>query len=306
MNDKGFDRLPERFRRNIIDLHGAKGQQWLLDLPDLVAEIAENWSLSVEAHFPNLSYHFVAPCVCEDGRKTVLKIGYNETDSIVLSEAKMLRLLDGNGAVRLLQTDEKRCALLLERAFPGEDLTGICRENDERATAIAIDLMPKIWRAPFDANEFPDLGKWISGFCRAEYTNFSQRHFKKAQDFFDELINSSEQLLLHGDLHHQNILSAEGESFLAIDPKGIIGDIGFETAVFLNNPRGWVLRHPQRQEILKKRIVQFASGFEIARRDLRRWAYAEAVLSAWWTFEDGGADWEKWLACADIWDAGGI
>lgn len=302
MTDKDFAQLPERFRQNIIDSHSERGERWLKDLPRLIAEIAQNWSLAVEKPFPNLSYHFVAPCVCEDGAAAVLKVGFNEPDSIVFGEAKMLELLNGNGAVRLLQFDENNCALLLERLMPGEDLTGLCKINDERATLIAIDVMKKIRRVSFENNDFPSLEKWTSSFRQAENTGFSQRHFENGQKFFDELINSSEKRLLHGDLHHQNILSAEREAFLAIDPKGIIGDIGFEISTFLNNPRSWVLKHPNRREILKKRVEMFARSFEIEPNNLRKWAYAEAVLSAWWTFEDNGAGWEKWLACADVWE----
>jgi streptomycin 6-kinase len=302
MNDELFARLPERFRQNILGLHGAKGAEWLEDLPVLIKKIAENWSLVVEEFFPNLSFHFVAPCLCADGTKAVLKVGFNEPDSIVFSEAKMLELLQGNGAVKLLRFDKNRCALLLERLMPGEDLTALCRKNDEQATAIAIDVMRKMSLAPFKTNEFPDLKKWTASFRQAENTDFSQSHFQKAQRIFDELTGASEARLLHGDLHHQNILSAERESYLAIDPKGIIGDIGFEIAVFLNNPRSWILTNPNRQEILDKRIRQFASDFEIEPLELRKWAYAEAVLSAWWTFEDNGAGWEKWLSCADVWE----
>ena len=306
MNDELFARLPERFRQNILDLHGAKGAEWLEDLPVLIKEIAENWSLVVGGFFPNLSFHFVAPCLCADGTKAVLKVGFNEPDSIVFSEAKMLELLQGNGAVKLLRFDKNRCALLLERLTPGEDLTALCRKNDEQATAIAIDVMKKISRVSVKTNEFPDLKKWTASFRKAENTDFSQSHFQKAQRIFDELTGASESRLLHGDLHHQNILSAEREPYLVIDPKGIIGDIGFEIAVFLNNPRSWILTNPKRREILDKRIRQFAGDFEIEPLELRKWAYAEAVLSAWWTFEDNGAGWEKWLACADVWETVGL
>lgn len=302
MTDKNFAQLPERFRQNIIDLHSERGERWLKDLPRLIAEIAQNWSLAVEKPFPNLSYHFVAPCVYEDGAKAVLKIGFNEPDSIAFGEAKMLELLNGNAAVRLLKFDKNNCALLLERLMPGEDLTGLCKINDERATLIGIEVMKKIGRVSFENNDFPSLEKWTKSFRQAENTEFSQRHFENGQKFFDDLINSSEKRLLHGDLHHQNILSAEREPYLAIDPKGIIGDIGFEISTFLNNPRSWVLKHPNRREILKKRIEMFARSFEIEPNDLRKWAYAEAVLSAWWTFEDNGAGWEKWLVCADVWE----
>lgn len=294
--------MPENFRRNILDLHREKGEQWLADLPDLIAEISGKWSLEVGESFPDLSYNFVAPCVCADGTNAVLKIGYHEKDSVVFSEAKYLTVLDGNGAVKLLRFDENHCALLLERLSPGENLIETATTDDEQATANAIQVMKKIRRSPPKNVEFSTLEKWVDSFLRAEKTDFNFAHIKKAQKIFERLIYSSEQLLLHGDLHHQNILSAGLDSYLAIDPKGIVGDIGFEISVFLNNPRGWLLTNPDRRKIAQRRVEQFAEAFAINPRDLRDWAYAEAVLSAWWTMEDGGGDWEKWLACAEIWE----
>ncbi len=302
MKKKSIAHLPENFGRNIFGLHAEKGKQWLDGLPDLVAETSEKWSLAVDEPFPDLSYNFVAPCVCEGGTNAVLKIGYAEEDSVIFGEAKYLTVLDGKGAVKLLQFDENHCALLLERLLPGENLIELAKTDDEQATANAIRVMKKIRCSPPENTVFPTLEKWIDSFLRAEKTNFDFASVKKARKIFDRLIGSSEQLLLHGDLHHQNILSARRDSFLAIDPKGIIGDIGFEISVFLNNPRGWLLPNPDCRKIAQRRVKQFAEAFAIEPRDLCDWAYAEAVLSTWWTLEDGGNDWEKWLACAEIWD----
>jgi len=302
MEKKRFAHLPENFKRNIFGSHQKKGKRWLANLPDLIAEMSEKWLLTVDEPFPDLSYNFVTPCVCADGTNAVLKIGYNEKDSVIFSEAKLLTALDGNGAVKLLRFDENRCALLLERLLPGENLIELAKTDDQQATANAICVMKKICRPPPENVEFPTLEKWVDSFLRAEKTNFNFACVKKSRKIFDRLIGSSEQSLLHGDLHHQNILSARRDSFLAIDPKGIIGDIGFEISVFLNNPRGWLLTNPNRRKIAQRRIEQFAEAFAIETPDLRDWAYAEAILSAWWTIEDGGTDAEKWLICAEIWD----
>lgn len=303
MKEKRIIRLPEKLRQNILDLHSEKGARWLDDLPNLIAEISEKWSLFVKEPFPNLSYNYVAPCVRADSAPAVLKIGFTEKDSILRGEGKFLRLLDGNGAVKLLQFDENACALLLEQLMPGEDLKRICEIDDERATRIAVEVLRKIRREPPKNEKFPSLENWIDSFLRAGRANFDADLMKKAQDYFAELIASSaERRLLHGDFHHQNILTARREAFLAIDPKGIVGDIGFEIAVFLNNPRGWLLSHPERQKITEKRVEIFAGAFAVEPRNLQKWAFAEAVLSAWWTIEDGGAESENWLACAKIWE----
>lgn len=295
-------RLPAKFIENILETHGESGRRRLADLPRIVDEIAANWSLRVDEPFPNLSYNYVAPCVCvEDGSEAVLKIGFDETDSIVSSEAEFLKILDGDGAVKLLRSDENRRALLLERIVPGENLIKLAAVDDERATTEAVKILKKIRRAPPENAVFSTLEKSVESFLRAEKTAFDFASIKKAQKIFERLVGSSERRLLHGDLHHENILSARREPFLAIDPKGIVGDFGFEISVFLNNPRGWLPANSNGRRTARRRVERFGEAFAIEPRDLRDWAYAEAVLSAWWTIEDGGGGWEKQLARAEIW-----
>lgn len=296
--------LPPAFEENVLGVCGERGRQWLGDLPKIVDRIAKKWSLAVDAPFPNLSYNYVAPCVCVDGSLAVLKIGLPEAaDSIICGEARFLGILNGSGAVKLLRYDENHRALLLKRLLPGENLKRLCAADDERTTRIAVEVLHRIKCEPPKGHKFRTLESWIESFQKAVPKSFYADQMKKAQRFFAELLAASKkQQLLHGDFHHQNILSAQREPFLAIDPKGIVGDIGFETSVFLNNPRGWLLQHPNRQAIAARRIEIFAEAFAIEPSDLRKWAYAEAVLSAWWTIEDGGTDAEKWLACAAIWE----
>lgn len=305
MNGKSGGSLPEQFARSISTLHGEKGERWLGDLPDLIGEIAKKWALAVGEPFANLSYNYVAPCVVASGEQAVLKIGFAEKDSSILNEAKFLRRFGGAGTVRLLKHDEKLCALLIERVTPGESLREICAADDERATRIAARALRRIHGAARQPDGFPSLDSWTDGFQKAEKVRFAPSYVEKARDYFAEFGEAAGQkLLLHGDFHHGNILSAGGSAFLAIDPKGIVGGIGYEIAVFLNNPRGWLTSQPDRAAICRRRIEIFAEAFAVAPRALRKWAFAEAVLSAWWTLEDGATfeEAEKWLACAELWE----
>ena len=296
------ENLPVKFTRIISEAHGAKGDRWLAALPKIVAEIQENWSLEVREIFPNLSYHFVASCIFADGSEAVLKIGYPETDSPVFNEVEMLKLYNGDGAVKFLRFDEKRFAVLLEKLTPGETLKTACRNDDARATGIYIDVLRKIIRKPPENHNFVLLEKWFAGFEKAEKTNFPAQAVKKARGFYDEL-GSRQKFLLHGDFHHENILSAEREPFLAIDPKGIIGEIGYEISVFLNNHVLWLSPAPDLREKLNDAVLRIAEAFEIEPQDLKKWAYAQMVLSAWWTFEDNGKNWKTDLALAKIWES---
>jgi len=298
-----FSDFPVRFTEIITGLYADAGTQWLADLPKIVNKIAENWSLAVEQPFPNLSYNFVAPCVCADGSRAVLKIGFCAENSEIFNEAKFLKIFDGEGTVKLLRFDKNYCALLLERLIPGENLTRLCQTNDVQATSIAIGVMRKIWRTPPKNHDFPMLEKWTDGLKRAAKTEFPIQFIRKAQDYFEELNAPSKQkFLLHGDLHHENILSAQREPYLIIDPKGIVGDIGYEISVYLNNQANWVSGLPDSREKLNRCVNQFAEAFEIEPRNLRKWAFAQQVLGVWWTLEDNGKNWKNDLALAEIWE----
>ena len=88
---------------------------------------------------------------------------------------------------------------------------------------------------------------------------------------------------------------------MVIDPKGIVGEIGYEIAVFLNNHLWWLSEENNCGEKLDFAVQSFSEAFEISPADLKKWAFAQMVLSAWWTFEDGGENWESELAFAEFW-----
>ncbi len=303
MSKNFISNLPRRFAGNTLDLCGETGKRWLNDLPQIIEELAGNWSLKIEKPFPNLSYNFVAPCVRADGSGAVLKIALPLNNPGIYNEAAFLQLADGKGAVKLLNLDKNYRAILLEKLAPGKHLKEVCRTDDAEAVEITIRIMREIRREPPEHSEFRRLEDWFKGFERAETTIFDKSFASKAHGFFEELNSASKQkFLIHGDLHHENILSAQREEFLAIDPKGIIGDIGYEISVFLNNHALWLVGESNLQKKLGETVRKFSEAFEIAPKDLCRWAFAQMVLSAWWTFEDNGKGWRNELERAEIWE----
>jgi streptomycin 6-kinase len=156
-------------------------------------------------------------------------------------------------------------------------------------------------------HQLPSVFDWGKGFEQLE------EHFKekssplpkdlvdKAKGLFTELAASQkEQVLLHGDLNHSNILSAEREPWLAIDPKGVIGEREYEIGVLLRNPRPELLHEPDPKKILARRIDQLANELNLDRERIHGWGIAQAVLSAWWIIEDNGNGWEEAIECAEI------
>ncbi len=296
--------LPKKFTRNTLDLCGETGERWLNDLPRLIEEIEGYWSLKTEKPFPNLSYNYVAPCICTDGGEAVLKIALPLKNPEIFNEARFLLMANGGGAVKLLELDESRRAILLERLSPGENLKEVCRDNATKAIDIAISIMRGLLKEPPPNSAFRGLDEWFNNFFeKAPKTNFPLEFQNKARGFYEELSSASElKFLIHGDLHHENILSAGRETFLAIDPKGIIGEVGYEIAVFLNNHLWWLASEKNLREKLNDAVQRFSVAFEIELSDLRKWAYAQMVLSAWWTFDENGENWQTDLALAEFWE----
>ncbi len=302
MNENSLKNLPPRFIKNISGLYGARGEKWLLSLPRAINEICGKWSLEIETVFPNLSFNFVAACVTRSGEKCVLKIGVPEKDSSLVYEKRALQAFNGRGAVRLFKSDAKLGALLIERAVEGKTLHEVCGEDYGQAVEIAADVMKKLPRDPPDKRKFINLETWTAELKRAAAINFEAEKVARARKFFAELAKPSEKkMLLHGDIHFDNILSARREPFLLIDPKGIVGEIGYEIAVFLNDLADWTSHLSNRKDILDAAVASFSESFAVSDQDLRKWAYSFAVLSAWWMMEDFADNQEKHILRAEIW-----
>ena len=95
-----------------------------------------------------------------------------------------------------------------------------------------------------------------------------------------------EPALLHGDLHHYNVLSDRARGWCAIDPKGVVGELEYELGAALRNPIDRPICSRQ-LDVVERRLDQFGLvlGIDVSRA--RGWCFAQAVLSAIWSIEDG-------------------
>ena len=290
--------LPDAFRRRIIDVHGEGGEAWLRALPSLLGSCQARWRLRLLPAFP-CSYNYVAPAERDDGSRVVLKAGIAGD---LRNEIAALRHFDGCGSARLIDADERSGVLLLERVEPGTPLVTI--EDDGTATEIAAGVMRELWRPPDGAYPFPLVDTWAARFVAADGAALGPlpRHLvARARGTFGELLASAgERVVLHGDLHHENILDAGGGRWVAIDPKGVLGEREYETGALLRNPMPQVASWPDLSVVLARRVDQLASALGFDRQRIIAWGLAQAVLSAFWSYEDHGAGWEPAVAIADV------
>ena len=295
--------LPKEFVENAVALCDEKGELWLDDLPNLIAALESIWSIESGNHFRNLSFNYVANASLANGKTAVLKIGLPLNDVEIYGEAAYLKNLDGKGAVKLLEFDRQRQAVLLERVVPGANLKSVCKRRESEAVTIAIRVLKRVLQpVPDISTDFIQLDDWFDGLTRAKDTNFPQDYAGRALEYYKELSKDEKNIfLLHGDLHHDNILSATREPFLVIDPKGIIGHVGYDMGVFLNNHHGWLDWDTRLEDRHDAAIAEFAQAFDLEVSVIRKWAFCQMVLSWWWMFDEMPGTFGDELGLSDIW-----
>ncbi|MCC6934928.1 MAG: phosphotransferase [Thermomicrobiales bacterium] len=300
--------IPEQFAARMRGVFGAEpATAWLASLPDIIEQLADEWRLDVQPPIANLSYTWVAPATREDGTRAMLKVGFPDPELQVSID--MLRLCDGRGMVRLLESKREQVATLLELIEPGATLRTV--EDDDEAMAIAADVMRQIWRPVPASHTYPQVADWAGGLARLRERfdggtgPLPKTLVEQAETYFAELLPSmAEPVVLHADLHHENILSATRAPWLAIDPHGAIGEPAYETGALLRNPIPEIASEPNLARLLSRRVDVLSERLGFDRQRVRAWAIAQAVLSAWWDVEgETGQDFPA-IACAEALAAG--
>ncbi len=306
--------LPSDFISTITNTFGEDGEQFLANLPALIEEASARWGLTNIQPIPNLSYNFVAYAESPSpkGRgvrgegNVVLKLGIPRDE--LTTEIAALRLFNGEGACKLIDADEERGFLLLERLNPGVMLSTL--DDDEEATRIAAEVMKRIWRFDFATlrsaqAHFIQLTDWFDGLKRLREmfgggtgpldAKLVERVERSTKDFFVENHNS---VLMHGDFHHFNVLSSE-RGWLVIDPKGVIGPACYEVGPLMMNPWERLPRGSRLKSRIERRVDILREHLGFERERILEWSLAHAILSAWWGVEDK-AGWEFSMRFAEV------
>lgn len=292
--------VPPALAQKIEDVFGDRGREWLACLPALLDECARRWSLQIGPPF-DLSYNYVMPALRSDGSEAVLKLGVPGRE--LQTEIAALEYYAGRGSARLIDSDAIQGALLLERLSPGMMLSAL--EDDDQATRIAAGVLRELRRkAPYIHN-FPSVADWAMGLERLRRRfdggtgPLPSRLVEEAESLLAELLSSQgEPVLLHGDLHHFNILQ-HGDRWLAIDPKGVVGEAEYEIGALLRNPSVERLAGPDAVGFQRRRIEILSDELGYDKPRLRDWAVAQAALSCWWGIEDHGETDPLWIASAE-------
>jgi len=248
---------------------------WLERVPDLVAECVEEWGLRLGAPYEAGAAGYTVRADLADGTPAVLKVIYPHREAE--HEGEALRVWEGDGAIRLLAYDEVRWAMLIERCEPG---TLLAKADPELALDVLIGVLPRLWKPvgePF--RPLVDEASWWIDYLPAEWERagkpFDRELLEAAIARLRELAGSQgEQVLLHQDLHGDNVLAAQREDWLVIDPKPLVGEREFAVAPIVRDPE---LGHSRRDVLY--RLDRLTSELGLDRDRARGWTIGQTI--AW-------------------------
>ncbi|MFT4413042.1 aminoglycoside phosphotransferase family protein [Fredinandcohnia humi] len=265
--------VPDAFKKKIIGAFGEEGKGWLHTIEERVQTCVDMWNLVIEGPVSNLSYNYVLKAFDSENHPVILKLGVPSFD--FRNEIHSIEAYAGDGCAKVVKADSELGAMLLEQLVPGRMLSN---ETDED---LVLNWFVEVWKAirrPVPIGfQGPTIMQWAQGLDKylESYQNeeppipFSA--VNQARGYFDEITNSTEVLeLLHGDLHHENILYSSEKGWMAIDPKGL----------------------------LIKRINFLCKNLSLNRERLLKAAVALATLYACWGIEDND-DWKQTYQCVE-------
>lgn len=258
------------FTQNILSIYGENGQNWLNQLPQILIELQKIWNIEQLSPVDNLSYNYVL----QGKRSTqdiIVKISFR-TDALA-REVEALQHFNSNGCVELLEYNKQYSAILLNRLNPGNMLLPLAKSDPEKALTIACDIAKKLHARAGDVTYFKSIThiqEWTK-ILDESWPILPKDTLNKAKSLRDKLLSQThQQVVLHGDLHNENILQSN-DQWISIDPKGVIGDPAIDL---------WCL-------VRDNNLIDHAAKImNIDTKHIAQWGFVMAVISCCWRIED--------------------
>ncbi len=283
-------------------------EAWFAALPAMVEEWCSHWRIRLHPELPRLSYNVVIFGEAATLGPVVLKLSPPHRE--FLAELEGLLASPGHGVVVVHDAHPEQAGMLLERVLPGVSLRDLQSSyDDEASTRIAADCLKRYWQpAPPELPNLITLERWFrdlfdyeerlakgktSGPLSADLASIAVQEAKSL------LASPDQQVVLHGDLHHDNILKNRDGGWTMIDPKGLVGDRCYDVGTWMLNPEK-VHLDQDLKERLRQRIDIFARELDLPWERIAGGALVHTVLTVCWSLIDARNDEEaiandEWL-----------
>lgn len=275
----------KELEQNMIRIYAEKGKQWFADLPMILNELTRVWNLSHVVPVENMSFNYVTKAIQYPNKPVILKIICDK--NAFIDEMHALQYFDGSGSIQIIAVNECHHALLLQRAVPGVTLTSIYSSQIEYVMDSYVNTMQKLHQKHFTSQyNFKHISDWLIAIDHLTDHRCPAPLLEKAINLKNKLLASStNEVLLHGDLHHDNIIQ-QGDQWLAIDPKGIVGEPEFEIAAFDFMYVRELANNPAIKKIIENRAVRLAQKSNLNSQRIYDWILVRLVLMAAFQIED--------------------
>lgn len=279
--------MKNTFSNNIISVHKQRGEMWLQQLPAFLEERANELSLVLHPPFADLTYHYTCPVRLNDGSNAVLKC--TVPNSEFERDVNALLCFNNKTSITVLKHNINQGWILIEQCTPGTNLQDT---SDEQSIAIITNLIANRLSEPSSNHcyEFPTVGRWLDRLDKPIANTLLDKHVKNCQHIKQDLLaDQFTPLLLHGDLHHGNVLSAQREPYLMIDPKGVVGEALYELTPMMYNPITDLVNMSSDTALrkrLQRRLDIILDNITIDNKRLWYWCYVQACLAMCWFIDD--------------------
>ncbi|WP_063754856.1 aminoglycoside phosphotransferase family protein [Streptomyces sp. NRRL F-2580] len=280
-----FGEIPDGLVEAQLRFNGDAGREFIAALPGRAARFLERWELRCTGPAMHGVTALVLPVERADGSAAVLKMVALDEESA--GEPVALRAWAGRGCVRLLEHDAETGALLLERLDERRHLSELARRDARRAVGVVGELLARLTAVPapaglrglgeIAARMLEDVPRAVGLLAEAR----ERRVLRDCAAAVAEVAGEPGDRLLHWDLHYDNVLAGGREPWLAIDPKPLAGDPGFDLLpAIVNNFRAQEVRW--RFDLLTE-----AAGLDRDRERARAWTLGRVLQNCLWDLEDG-------------------
>ncbi|WP_097948056.1 aminoglycoside phosphotransferase family protein [Streptomyces sp. ms115] len=281
--------IPQGLVASYVTGFGEEGRAWITELPSLAADLLERWQLRRDGGVRSGQASLVLPVLRHDGTRAVLKLQLSreETTAALIG----LRAWNGDGMVRLLDHDPASSSMLLERLDGARTLASI--DDDDVAMGILAGLHARLVAGPAPQG-LRGLGEVAAAMLEqvpqavARLADPADRDLLRGwASAVAELADEPGDRLLHWDLHYDNVLAAQREPWIAIDPEPLAGDPGFDLWPALDSRWDDVVAQGDPLRVVGRRFDLLTDALGLDRARAAGWTLGRLLQNALWDIEDG-------------------